>query len=191
MKDFSRFLYVFVCVSFCAGCATGNIHDAAACGDLETLHALVKKDPDAIYLTDKLGKTPLHIAVGAKQRAVMEWLMETAQRRGNEAAHEYINQPDRTGMTPLHVAAMLGRKDEAQWLLSHGANIAAMDNFGDTPLHTAAVFGMGHLVPLLLEYGADLQAKNAAGKTPFELARQYRQEKLAAYLAQLVPAPSP
>ncbi len=53
----------------------GEIHDAAARGNLERVKALVKDDPKIVNATDAQGRTPLHLAVINGQKAVVEFLL--------------------------------------------------------------------------------------------------------------------
>lgn len=168
------FLAVVVSVT-CAGC-TPSIHDAIARGNMDVVKALLDKDPLLVKALDGKQKTPLHSAVTYKQMDAMTLLLE----KGAD-----VNARDITGMTPLHVAAMLGRKEEAAWLLDHGADSAVMDEYGDMPIHTAAIFGHGQIIGLFVKRGMSYDIPNRDGETPEKIAREYRQERVVAYLEHL------
>lgn len=168
------FLAVIVFVA-CTGC-TPSIHDAIARGKIDVVKALLDKDPALVKALDGKKKTPLHSAVTYKQMDAMALLLE----KGAD-----INARDITGMTPLHVAAMLGRKEEAAWLLDRGADAAMMDEYGDMPIHTAAIFGHGQIIGLFVKRGMSYDIPNRDGETPENIAREYRQERVVAYLEHL------
>lgn len=158
-----------------SGC-TPSIHDAIARGNVEVVKSLLDKDPDLVKAVDGKGKTPLHSAVTYKRMDVMELLLD----KGAD-----IGARDITGMTPLHVAAMLGRSDEAKWLLEHGADPEVKDDYGDMPIHTAAIFGNGQIIGLFVSQGMSPDIPNGEGQTPEDIAREYRQERVVAYIAHL------
>lgn len=159
----------------CSGCAP-SIHDAIARGNIDLVRSLLAENPDLVRALDGKQKTPLHSAVTYKQTEALQLLLE----KGAD-----IDARDVTGMTPLHVAAMLGRRDEAEWLLDHGANPNIMDDYGDMPIHTAAVFGHGQIIGLFVSLGMSPDILNGKGQTPEDIAREYRQERVAAYMAHL------
>lgn len=166
---------VLVTFLACSGCAP-SIHDAIARGNMDLVRSLLTENPDLVRALDGKQKTPLHSAVTYKQMEALQLLLE----KGAD-----IGARDVTGMTPLHVAAMLGRRDEAKWLLDHGADPKIMDDYGDMPMHTAAIFGHGQIIGLFVALGMPPDIPNGKGQTPEEIAREYRQERVAAYIAHL------
>ncbi len=168
-------LLPLLCALTFSGCSP-SIHDAIARGRMETVKALLKENPDLVRALDRKRKTPLHSAVTYKQPDIIKLLV------GKGAD---IGAQDVTGMTPLHVAAMLGRLEEAQWLLEQGADPTVMDDYGDMPIHTAAVFGNGQIIGLLIRRGMSPDIQNGKGQTPVDIAREYRQERVVAYMEHL------
>jgi ankyrin repeat protein len=122
-----------------------NIHDAAACGDVEKVKALLKEKPNLVFSTDdksyNKNETPLHWAARNGQKDTAALLL------ANKAE---VNAKDTGGRTPLHSAVMNNRKDLAELLLANKAEVDARDNSGKTPLHEAAGAGSKDLVELLL-----------------------------------------
>ena len=155
MKTISRNLFLLFGVMVWSSLAFGGeIHDAAARGDLQKVKALLKDHPELVSAKDGDGATPLHRAAEKGRKDVAEWLLA----KGAE-----VNAMENDGYTPLHYAANQGHKDMAAWLLSKGAKINAKDNNGFTPLH---VTHNKDVVKLLLAKGAEVNAKDNNGCTP-------------------------
>jgi ankyrin repeat protein len=148
----------------------GEVHDAAAGGDLGKVKAPLKDNPDLVFSKDN-GDTLLHWAARNGQKDVAELLL------ANKAD---VNAKDNNGATPLHramantalhIAARFAYKDFVEFLLANGANVNAIQDVGWTPLHHAALGGNKDIVEMLLAKGADANAKDKDGKTPSIVAR--------------------
>ena len=61
----------------------GEIHDAAAAGDLERVKALLKDNPDLVFSKDSGGQTPLHGAAFSPNSEI-GWYFEGASRRWSD-----------------------------------------------------------------------------------------------------------
>src|ERR1700730_120652 len=70
----------------------GEIHDAAALGDLGKVKALLRDDLALVFNRDNTGSTPLHLAAFKGHRDVAEWLL------ANKAD---VNARMNAGATPL------------------------------------------------------------------------------------------
>ncbi|HWE50573.1 MAG TPA: TonB family protein [Bryobacteraceae bacterium] len=90
----------------------GEIHDAAARGDVERVRVLLQTDPSLISSLDATGQTPLHSAAGQGRRMVVELLL---------ASKADINAKDNDGRTPFDVATAEGHPLVAQLLRDRGA----------------------------------------------------------------------
>jgi ankyrin repeat protein len=124
---------------------SGEIHDAAAGGDLEKVKALLKDNPELVFTKDKDGSTPLHMAAALGHKAVTELLL------ANKAE---VNAKNYQGIAPLHLAAVNNLKEVAELLLANKAEVNAKDNIGWTPLHL--VVAQGHnkdVAELLRKHG--------------------------------------
>ncbi|RTE69963.1 hypothetical protein BHE90_015649 [Fusarium euwallaceae] len=141
---------------------------AAACGDDSEIRLLLseKGAQDSINLSNKDGKTPLHLALEAGRNSTIQLLLE-------KGAKKSINLADRHGKTPLHLAAT-ARHSTVQLLLEQGAqeSINLADEDGKTPLHLALEAEHDPTVQLLLEKGAQesINLADKDGKTPLHLA---------------------
>jgi len=78
---------VWSSLAFC-----GEIHDAAAAGDLEKVKALLTAHPDLINSKDTDGMTPLHFAARNGNKDMVEFLLANKVK---------VNAMARGGITPL------------------------------------------------------------------------------------------
>lgn len=141
----------------------GEIHDAAAAGDLNKVKALLEANPALLESKDDRTEsnlkdnTPLISACwapssGTPQLAVANFLID----RGAN-----VNAKNEKGATPLYFATQ--SYDLAQRLIAKGAeaNIRAFGDF--TPLHQAAFSGNLKVAKLLIDHGADLNSRGEDG----------------------------
>jgi ankyrin repeat protein len=140
----------------------GEIHDAAATGDLNKVRALLEADPALLESRDDRlstrGNTPLISAcwgppgAGIQQVAVANYLID----KGAD-----IHAKNDSGATPFYFAA--ANFDLAQRLIAKGADID-IRAYGDyTPLVQAAQSGNLKVAKLLIDHGADVNADGAQG----------------------------
>jgi len=93
------------------GC--GEIQEVVAGGDWETLKALLKGDPDLVFIRDTNGMTLLRLAAMKGRKDVVELLL------ANQAE---LNARNENGATPLHMALVEGHQDVAELLREHGGH---------------------------------------------------------------------
>ncbi|KAM7542139.1 hypothetical protein Aperf_G00000018490 [Anoplocephala perfoliata] len=113
---------------------------------------------------DKKSHTPLHTAVYANQRAIVNLLLEFGA--------DIEAQVERTKDTALSIACSHGRLEIAEDLLARGAN-KEHRNFSDyTPLSLAASGGFVDVIQLLLKNGAEINSRTGSklGISPLMLA---------------------
>jgi ankyrin repeat protein len=129
----------------------GEIHEAAAAGNLNKVQSIITADPGSIELKDESGCTPLSIACLRNQVAVANFLIDKGAN---------VNARNNWGQTPLHNAnGVFGQDfDLIKRLIAKGADVNAQGNRGDTPLEWAAARGNVKVAKLLIESGADLNA---------------------------------
>lgn len=108
-------------------------------------------------------ETPLHIAAGFGNKAVVKLLIKSGAT---------INIGDDCGRTPLFEAIDNGYTDVALLLIKAGAavNIRASDVVRGPLLHHAAGNGDSDMTRLLICYGADVKAVDNGGNTALHIA---------------------
>lgn len=140
-----------------AGLRAGEIHTAAAAGDLNKVRALVEADPKLLESEDTDGNTPL---IGAcwgspaniPQVAVANYLIDKGAN---------INARNKSGGSPLYFAHK--SYDLTQRLIEKGADVNVRAYGGLTPLHQAASLGNLKVAKLLIHNGADLNSRGMQG----------------------------
>ena len=155
----------------------GEIHDAAAAGDLEKIKALLKANPDLVNSKNTNGVTPLMFAADVGDIETVKLLL---------ASNADVNARDDHGITPLLMVVGPDRKnmDMAELLLASNADVNAKDIQGETPLGYAARNGYKNMAELLLAQGANVNAKDNKGETPLRLALDKGHKDVADLLRQ-------
>jgi len=154
-----------------------DIHEAAALGECERLHAIIAADAMMARAVSSDGWPPLHLSAAFATPQAVELLLEHGAH-----IHQVSHNPMRN--QALHACIALGNSLESlRLLLEAGASVNATQAGGYTPLHQAAANGNAAVIELLLEHGADKTACCDQGKTPAAYASERGHKDLAALLA--------
>ena len=140
-----------------------SIMHQAALGPIEIMSLLIKFGGQ-VHLTDNYGITPLHRAVSARNRPVVEFLLKQKDIDVNHQAHKNAM------ISPLHEAAYQGNSEIAQLLVDHGANLNIRNSYGRTPVHDALLSHSIETLELLLQAHPDLDIVDNEGQTPLFIA---------------------
>ncbi|XP_044534970.1 POTE ankyrin domain family member H-like [Gracilinanus agilis] len=147
----------------------GKLHRAASTGDVAKVQWLLLLKKQEINETDKLNRTPLHLACANGYPDVVSLLVE---RNCN------LNVCDGDSRTPLIKAVQCQQEECATILLSHGADPNVVDTRNNTALHYSALGHNTTIAAKLVEHKADIEAKNQEGYTPLLLAITEHNEEM-------------
>ncbi|XP_069670582.1 uncharacterized protein [Periplaneta americana] len=135
--------------------------------------------------------TVLHIAAGAGQTKLLEFLLESAETRDSNtrdlssAADERpLEIKDSLNRTALAWAVREGRTETVRLLIAKGANVNAQDSFCNTPLLDANFSRDVEIVKFLIENDADVKACNEFGLMPILAAMESGNEHLVRLLIE-------
>ncbi len=153
-----------------------DIHEAAALGECERLHALISSDAMLARAVSADGWPPLHLSAAFATPQAVELLLE-------HGAHVHQVSHNAMRNQALHACIALGNSIESlRLLIEAGANVNATQAGGYAPLHQAAANGNAAVIELLLAHHADKTARCDQGKTPADYARERGHSDLAAIL---------
>jgi ankyrin repeat protein len=119
------FMTILLWVLLLLPAQAGDLHKAAAKGDIEKVKEFVTSHPEAINEMDSSGFQPLIYSCAKGSCEVTEYLISKGAG---------VNERAEGGLTPLHIAAYYKQKDIIKLLVSRGARIDAKENFGLTPM---------------------------------------------------------
>lgn len=140
-----------------------QILEAVGDGDLAKVKLMLAEDPNLIDPEAAYGTTPLHAAVQAGHKEIVELLIA-------KGARVSVKQGDPVGLAPLHIAAFKDYRKLAELLLAAGALVNIRENSGKTALHGAAHHGHKEMAQLLIAKGAYVNAKDDMYKTALDYA---------------------
>ncbi|MGZ5154827.1 MAG: ankyrin repeat domain-containing protein [Caldimonas sp.] len=179
-----------------------GLHAAAQRGDASAIEQLAAANRAALGSRDDHGRTPLHVATFARQRAAVRALVKAGADTGALDDDRYdavtiaavADDEETLGLllglgasaklvtsrydgTALIAAAHLGHDGVVRRLIGAGAPLDHVNNLHWTALIEAVVLGDGRsrhqaVVAALLKAGASTALADRAGKTPLQLARE-------------------
>ncbi|KAK8619789.1 hypothetical protein V6N13_066294 [Hibiscus sabdariffa] len=166
-----------------------GLFSAVQLGDLETIEALLKREPDLLHhKTAHARHSALHIAAANGQIEILLMLLEKSLNP------DVLN---RRKQTPLMLAAMHGKISCVKRLIEAGANVSCccflilkFDSLhGRTCLHYAAYYGHSDCLEAILSaarsspiavswgYARFVNVRDARGATPLHLAARQRRSE--------------
>jgi len=156
-------LTILIIMSLAISAMAGEIHTAAANGDLDQVKSLLAGDATLVSAEDQNATRdlPLHSAAGAGHLEVIRYLVEAGAE---------VDGGDSDGSTPLHVAALRGHLTCVEYLVDKGADVALQDQNGAWSLTFALSGGNEEVVASLIEFGAPLDLTAGNGMTPLHYA---------------------
>jgi ankyrin repeat protein len=156
-----------------------NLWEAAALGEVESLHQAVEKG-QAINDLAPDGFTALGLAAFFGRIEALAWLLANS-------ADPNISADNQMKVRPIHSAAAHRDAEVSlqmvKALIEVGAEVNVAQHGGWTPLHQAADHGHHEQVQLLLDAGADPGLKSMDGRVPADMAREKSFNQLAELLA--------
>jgi ankyrin repeat protein len=160
-----------------AGLRAGEIHDAAAAGDLNKVKALLEADPKLLESKTAYGETPLMSACLKTQIAVADFLIDKGAN---------VNARNVYGVPVLNDAITEGEEciRLVQRLIDKGAEINVKNSDGGSPLHRAAMVDNLRVAKLLIDRGADLNAPSRQGTPLQRIILSGLHEKTAVFLVE-------
>ena len=156
-------LTILITLSLAVPVMAGEIHLAAAGGDLDKVKDLLAGDATLISAQNQNATRdlPLHSAATDGQLEVIRFLVESGAE---------VDAGDSDGSTPLHVAALRGNLACVEYLVEKGADVAFQDRNGAWSLSFALSGGNEEVVASLIEFGAPLDLTAGNGMTPLHYA---------------------
>ncbi len=163
------------------GLRAGEIHDAAAAGDLNKVRSLLEADPALLESKDDNGDTPLHKACAATQAAVAKFLIDKGAN---------VNAGNKIGATPLYGVVDNPRKDLDvdlfERLIAKGADVNAKLSTHHNWTIFSGIAKQGNLkkARFLIDHGADININTLEG-TPLQMVlNQGPKEEMAKWLLE-------
>jgi hypothetical protein len=143
------------------------LHSWLCCDCHEAVDYYLRGNPCAIFDTNSLEMTPLHIAVMMQDTTIVEKITRVLQDTEESQRLIYIDQRDEFRNTPLSYAISKASLPIVQALVSAGTDINHGDRFF-TPLMDACFQGDEEVILYLMSTGADIAARNSFDSSALE-----------------------
>ena len=138
-----------------------DIFDAVRADDLDSIKALIERNPQIVYEKDDQKSTPLHWAVKVNHPEILKYLIE----KGAD-----VNALDMNNYTPLGMATERRQLALIKTLISAGADVNLKGASGWPPLRYSIYYNYLEAFEIIVNQGADLNEKDYVGKTPLYFA---------------------
>jgi ankyrin repeat protein len=152
-----------------------TLHEAAACGAVERLSAILQAQPERIDEQASDGFTPLCLAAYFGHLEIARYLLA-------QGADVNLQASNAQKVAPLHAATSSNHAAIIDLLLDQDADVNAKQEQDITPLMQAAHHGDVALVRKFLDHGADPTARSSEGKTALSFAEEQDFAELTALL---------
>ncbi|KAJ5481401.1 hypothetical protein N7475_000213 [Penicillium sp. IBT 31633x] len=136
------------------------VHSCVELGFEEVACRYLRKSPHALFDTNILHMTALHISVLKRLHTVVEEIGAIAQNMSEFDRVEFVNRLDDIQNTPLDYAITTPSSTIVNILISAGARVDDTDRLGYTPLMNACHLGRDEVVHCLVDRRADIRATN-------------------------------
>ncbi|KAF2996347.1 hypothetical protein E8E15_000323 [Penicillium rubens] len=137
------------------------VHSCVELGFEEVACRYLRKSPHALFDTNILHMTALHISVLKGVQNVVQEIGSIVQNMPEFDRVEFVNRHDDIQNTPLDYAITTSSSTIANMLISAGARIDDTDRLGFTPLMNACHLGRDEVVHCLVDRGANIRATNS------------------------------
>jgi len=138
------------------------LHLAAKFMSREYKSLISKGGTSLLTAPDQDGNTPLHRAVIAGHRAMLEALVKKFAALGNGTQDNEINKKNRSGNTPLHLAVQFDHPHIVKFLIENGADPTIENNAQVTALKLGETLERGDIFDFL-EQGEKIQEVTGKG----------------------------
>ncbi|PGH19532.1 hypothetical protein AJ80_03867 [Polytolypa hystricis UAMH7299] len=166
------------------------VHLAASKNMTEAARCLIGKMNSILEIRNNKKQTPLHLAIQAKRRKLVDLFLEYQQpldaedqdkktplhyavdTKSSEIVRALLKRKpplgskDKADKTPLHYAIESKNPDIVEMLLESNPSLGTGDKNKQTPLHHAVILRNLKTIELLLNHWAPLYSADSQGKTP-------------------------
>ena len=153
------------------------IHQIILGRSSKLLMAEIRENPDAVYVTDAMGRTALDWATALAELSYMKILIDHGSP---------LNTIDVRGRTTVLHAVDSHNEDALHILLLAGADPNPAVPNRSSPLSAASFGGLVEMIELLIKFGAKVDTCNPEGLTALQAAVSMRNPKCAKKCANIL-----
>lgn len=177
-------------VHLCASFKLPILHSCLDCGFHEVARLSLQRSARAIFDTNNLKMSTLHISILARATEIVNVLEVILRDMPESNRIEYVNQLDEVGHTALAYAITSSSIAFIDTLIRAGADVDRRDRLGYTSLMDACHLGRDKVIDCLVDYGADVTATNNFNQSILEHIMMGESQKKHAHLRRLCPRTS-